>query len=339
MWNVKKKWGVFLGILFTFSVVLSSTFCDIWAADTEKMCWVHMEEGKRWNVQVEVGEKDLYIGDYLLLYNEQKYNRLYVSNFDKVSYQSNNKKVISVDKKGKLNVKKAGKAVITVKYKGKTAKCNLTAVNSLAKERKYSKVSQNAKSAKKLISAYGTGITNKNRYKVLAARQNYYFDKNKGSGVAEINKGSKKIKQIVEPLNGRANMICNLVDQYGEQKNPFSESNSKRFKVKSIQGKGNTVTITLKSPVTNDQMFGARWKYFLDKNASMKNTDTAELLFTVSNRTFGQMDEVNALFKKGSNKIIIQTKMTMKKGKTYYVNGGYGWLNTKDEHRTPFIAQ
>lgn len=36
MWNVKKKWGVFSGILFTFSVVLSSTFCDIWVADTEK---------------------------------------------------------------------------------------------------------------------------------------------------------------------------------------------------------------------------------------------------------------------------------------------------------------
>lgn len=336
---VKKRIIMFLCGLVAFGMYFFILPNEIIAASNTEIYWLYNKVGEKWNAQVEVGEKDVYIGDYLLVHDKQKDSRRYMSNFDKVSYESNNKKIITVSKSGKLNIKKTGKAVITIKYDGKTAKCNLTAVKSLAKERGNSKVSQNSKSARKLIEAYGTGVTNKNRYKVLAARQNFYFDKKAGSGFVEVKKGAKKINQIVEPLNGRAHAICDVVDQYGEQKNPFSSDNKKGFKVKTIQGKGNTVTITLKSPVTNDQMFGARWRYFSDKNASMKNDDSAKLLFTVSNKTFGQMDEVNAIFKKGSNKIVIYTKHKLKKGKTYYVNGGYGWLTTKDEYRTPFTAQ
>lgn len=44
-----------------------------------------------------------------------------------VTFKSSNKKVVSVDKNGKLKAKKAGMATITVKTaNGKTAKCKVT---------------------------------------------------------------------------------------------------------------------------------------------------------------------------------------------------------------------
>ena len=49
-----------------------------------------------------------------------------ISNTDKVTYTSSNKKVVTVSTKGVLKAKKAGKATITVKCGDVSVKCTVT---------------------------------------------------------------------------------------------------------------------------------------------------------------------------------------------------------------------
>ncbi|OYO87484.1 hypothetical protein CG709_14165 [Lachnotalea glycerini] len=50
-----------------------------------------------------------------------------ISATDKITYQTNNKKVATVDKNGKIKAKKKGKATITViSASGKKAKCTVS---------------------------------------------------------------------------------------------------------------------------------------------------------------------------------------------------------------------
>ena len=55
-----------------------------------------------------------------------KLTRTPITASDKVTWQSSNKKVATVNKSGKVTAKKAGKATITVKANGKKATCKIT---------------------------------------------------------------------------------------------------------------------------------------------------------------------------------------------------------------------
>lgn len=62
----------------------------------------------------------------------------------KAKYKTSNKKVLTVNKKGKVTAKKTGKAIVTVKYKGKTKKVKFT-VGKAAHQHKWVKKTRTEK--------------------------------------------------------------------------------------------------------------------------------------------------------------------------------------------------
>ena len=62
----------------------------------------------------------------------------------KAKYKTSNKKVLTVNKKGKVTAKKTGKATVTVKYKGKTKKVKFT-VGKAAHQHKWVKKTKTEK--------------------------------------------------------------------------------------------------------------------------------------------------------------------------------------------------
>ena len=62
----------------------------------------------------------------------------------KAKYKTSNKKVLTVNKKGKVTAKKTGKAIVTVKYKGKTKKVKFT-VGKAAHQHKWVKKTKTQK--------------------------------------------------------------------------------------------------------------------------------------------------------------------------------------------------
>ncbi len=62
----------------------------------------------------------------------------------KAKYKTSNKKVLTVNKKGKVTAKKTGKATVTVKYKGKTKKVKFT-VGKAAHQHKWVKKTKTQK--------------------------------------------------------------------------------------------------------------------------------------------------------------------------------------------------
>jgi len=84
----------------------------------------------------------------------------------KISFQSSNKKVVSVTKSGKIKGKKVGKATITAKSNKKTRKCKVT-VKAAPKKISFSQkeITLLPGKTKKLAITFSSGYSNKVTYK------------------------------------------------------------------------------------------------------------------------------------------------------------------------------
>ena len=332
----KRRVAVFLCMVMT----LTTVFCmapqqEVQAASSKiKFYWAigtassydpgtgtYKEE--KCQVGVGVGQKYLYIGDYLSAEQQGK-NYCYYSDLSTqkgVTYASSNRNVIAVDKYGKLTVKKAGTATITVKFKGKSTKIKLTATDGELPSWNNIYYNNNTSDAEKLVKYYGTGLTAKNRYQVvnqMAKLRNCFL------GISTMTQDG--INYIVNPVCTHANVIRNAVNVYCyNTANPLSTSSSQMFKINSVSGRGTKVTITLKSKVTADQIFGLAFATRETEYLTIKKKNTCQ--FKIRLRQNGKLTAATATAKVGSNKITIKTKK-LTKGKNYTLIDCYNgdWL-------------
>lgn len=343
MGYLKRRIAIFLCMVLAFTTV----FCVVPQEQAQAASKVLFS----WNfgnynssvkeAEIELGAENLYIGDYVFAYtggpDYKDYG--YLSINSGVTYKSSNKNVIAVDKNGKLTAKKTGTATITIKFKGTTGKCKLKVVNSLASARDNMTGYEAGKTAcEEFISAYGTGISNKNLYNVLKAYKNY--KKSYTGAIYTQYNDSKYTYQICNPIAGRAATVASVVWQYGEDRNPLSTRSGKCFKVKSITGKGTKVTITLKSKATQENLVGIQFAgvgSYYDEMVVNKTSTVKFPMFLIDKK--GNYKTVTATIKKGSNKITVKTpKLT--KGQTYTLGCSLGgWLTEDSGNKNTFKAK
>lgn len=345
MSDFKRRIAIFLCMVMT----LTTVFCmmpqqEVQAASNQmKFNW---RIGTNWNydqstgkyteskcqVAVVTGQEDFYIGDYVSASKTGKTYAYYgyLSTQSGVTYASSNSKVIAVDKYGKLTVKKAGTATITLKFKGKSTKIKLKAVDGEVPSGYYSTSAAAISDAKKLVKTYGTGITVKNRYELV----NQVAKINKKSSGQNYSMGlyiviQNGVQYITNPICAHGSAIMSAVSEYSYSvANPLSTRSSKMFKINSVTGKGTTATITLKSKVTADQLFGLACTTRKDYKSTIQKGNTCQ--FKIKLKGNGKTISATATAKVGSNKITIKTKK-LTKGKTYVLQDCYygGWLDSK----------
>lgn len=337
----KRRIAVFLCMVMT----LTTVFCmtpqqEVQAASNQmKFTW---SIGTTWNYDqstgkyseskcpaaVVIGQEDLYIGDYVYAVQTGKAYKYYgyLSTQSGVTYASSNRNVITVDQYGKLTIKKAGTSTITLKFKGKSTKIKLTAVDGEVPSSGMENASA-VRDAQKLVKIYGTGITAKNRYELVNQvakinRQSYFM------GTSKINQNG--MQYISNPICAHASAIKSAVNEYSYSvANPLSTRSSKMFKINSISGQGTKATITLKSKVTADQLFGLACYTRKDYKSTIKKGNTCQ--FKIKLKGNGKTLNATVTAKVGSNKLTIKTKK-LTKGKTYVLQDCYygGWLDPKE---------
>ncbi len=327
---VKKRISVFLAILLAVSTVLVALPTEkVQAATTYDLMW--SANGTR--VEVEKGAKDVYVGDYIFAYKSTSnaYEYLgYLSMLSGVTYTSSNTKVATVDKKnGKLNAKKKGTTTIKVKYKGKTISKKFKVVSSVESVRKIdSNLSKKEKEAKKFVKKYGNGKNvSKDRYELLTLKRN--CDQiGWSSGVVNMYNNGKVISYIVSPVSARYAAKKGAFEIYCEKMNPFSTRSAKAFQVKSVKASGKKITITLKNKVSKDQMFGTAYMKAMYDLEKVKEKNSLSVRFWIWDSNYNQI-EATGVVKKGSNKIVVTLKKSMKKGKKYTWYSYNGWTDPK----------
>lgn len=284
-------------------------------------------------ITVEAGASYFYIGDYV--YETAGFQKL--SNRSGVTYTSQNKAVATVSKTtGAVKVKKAGEAVLNIRYKGKTTTCTLKAVAKGklgSSNRGYSTLQKRAQAAAK---AYGTGLNSRNCYEVnnqLVQLENALpTDKktvnSKGFLYA---KGVLSNKLIVSAL-GRYEVMQQAMHVFAEKVNPIGTRADAAFAIKSVSGKGKQITIRLKKNVTASQIFGIKKNAGWD--SELNQTATAQFPIYVKDRAKGYQYYATATATKGSSQITVQlyTK-NLTKNHSYRLIGAktgsgkmaYGW--------------
>lgn len=99
---------------------------------------------------------------------------------------------------------------------------------------------------------------------------------------------------------------------------------SKWFKVKSVSGKGNRVTVTLKNKATSAQIFAIKADINEDTHISTGKTAAFPVYLKDS---AGYYYRGKAVATEGSKKIdVIMDYMTMKKNKEYILVGADDWF-------------
>lgn len=321
---LKKRLAVFLCMLVAFTAIFAAAPQEhVQAATTVSLTWRY---GSSNGVQVAKGASNFYIGDYVSAYSYgttyQSYG--YLSMNKGVTYTSSDSSVLTVNKTtGKATAKKTGTATVTVKFKSVTTSMKFQVVS------KVNYTSTNFATSKKVattfVKAYGTGITTKNRYSVLSA-YNAYNTIGGGSGVTYIYQNNTSQPAIYDTTIGHAYALASAVESYGEEKSPFTTYQGKYFAIKSVTGTKKTVTVTLTSNVTADQIFGIQYAASWDtKVASAKKVSFP--IYVVASAD-GHRYYAEATATQGSNKLTIQTRnLTLKKGTTYslYCPNG-AWL-------------
>ena len=173
------------------------------------------------------------------------------------------------------------------------------------------------------MKAYGKGITAKNRYKLASiskATDEFVYDTAMGTGFEY--KDQSWIYGVADATYVHACVLNQKLMKYAANLNPLSTTSAKTFNIQKLSGKGSTVTATLKSKVTADQIYGLQYS----KNWSTEVKETAKVDFPiyVQDVSTGHRYYAVATVKKGSDKMTIKLKnLTLKKGKPYRLKEDY----------------
>lgn len=271
------------------------------------------------SLEIQKGMKDLYMGDYLSAITSGGERTL--SYLKGVTYKSNKTSVIKINKKtGKMEAKKTGTATITVTYSGESRSFKVKVVKSTSK---YKPQGWNAKNAQKLIKAYGNGITEKNRYKLLNIYQDAYQGSEIWTGIGAIRSGNNWKWGVYSTVQARGYGIYREIVAYGDARSPITTPNGKSFSIQKLSGKGKTITAALKKNVTADDIFGVQYSESQRWNGTKetrKDGKTATFTMYVMDKKTRQYYQATATVTKGSKKMTIKLKDTsLKKGRTYKI--------------------
>ena len=329
---MKRRVSLLLCMLMVFTTIFTAAPVEMQAANTVYTLNNSLGNGN-YDVIIYKGMKDLYIGDFVSGYKitnpgTSKEEYTYYSNVStqkNVTYKSSKKEVATVNSKGKITTKDTGTTTITVKYQGQTSKIKLKVVSKKTYDKEidaytYVNASSVEEAAKKFLDKTGTDpkITKDNRYKLLTAYANYQTNLGYTSIFTYDAKKQTYVTKyyIYSPSAARAMTAYNKIATYCEKYNPFSTRSGKCFEIKSISGKGKTITVNLKKNVTEDQIFGAQAQF--DWDTELKQVKTYTFPIVVKNTSTGYEYYAIASVTQGKSKMTITLKNAkLTKGKKY----------------------
>lgn len=321
----KKRLALYLAVLLVLPAVigmLPTASQEVQAASTSLWWTGGKQTNKTTSIQVEAGQR-LYLGDYIAVSGTNYGHYITASMLKNVTYTSSKPAVASVSKKtGYVNVKKAGKTVIKVKYGKTTLKCNLTVVakKKLKSTTTYKKVNT---AAKTLSKAVPTKITYSNALKILQAMSKYNEVKNSESTLSyggfmySISSTGQytTTNKLSVPLAGRYETLSCMLAQYLGKYNcsPLSTWSAIHFDASkfAVSVKNNNATVTLKKAVTAQQIVYLQQQtvlygsYFLNM-VGVKTTSKATAYFVswdIKNVKTGEIYTCIGTAKKGSKTI------------------------------------
>lgn len=340
MTQIKRKLSILLCFIMAFTTVLAIAPAEVHATTDDDYRYylsgpATYEQTKE--IVVYNGAANLYAGDFIEV--DRIHNSTldggylgYLSLLKGATYKSSKSSIATINKTtGKIKTKKAGTTIITVKYKGKTVKFNLTV---LSKTKFFKKLTAHDSSyTKKAATAYDkkanaflrkTGktptINKSTRYELLSAYKSYspcegYLI----ISTSDSNTVASRSYYYYSTPSAHAFAICSKIGNYSYSLNPFNVDDPEWenfFEIKSISGKNNKITITLKKKVTADMIYGAN--YAFSWNAKLKESDKYSFPIVVQDTSNNRKYYAVATVTKGSNKMVIKLKKhKLVKGQTY----------------------
>lgn len=354
--HFKRGLLILLTLVLTFTTVFVTTPVEASAKNTSQylLCTMGTRYSYTEKIVVYKDATNLYAGDFIYVYKCKGATDTYISRLSSIksgaSYKSSDTKVVKINSKtGKMSAKKAGTAIITVKYKGAKTSFRIVVLNKskffkelTTLKAEYTKDYANtcSKEAKVFLNEVGknTTIDTTNRYKLLSATKRHHVDSGYTSTTLEDDPEAD-IYYVYSPTATHAYTVYNNITVYGYRRNPFDDLSEKHFRIKSIKGKGNIITITLKDKVTLNMIYGANYKYSWD--SEVKESNTYSFPIVIQNTTTKHMYSGVGTINRGSTKMTIALNThTLVKGDTYqllsrtnttsYYSTLGTWLDKKD---------
>ncbi len=350
--NMKKRLSVFLSILFILPAivaVLPMTALEAQAASYVGLSWQMQSynyTGNTRTISVEVGQK-FNIGDYA--YVDDGIQSLGTASMLKATYSSSKKTVATVDSKGNLTAKKAGKATITVKYKSKKISC-IVNVEKAGSFGNAETVASLESEVNELVKNIPTKITTKNGFTLNSKRTAYYYKLtdpsedlySKITFDGFLKDGWNTTNKLAVPQAGRYYYIKGLLDVYASKNSPTSTRSAKVMKIASVSGKTSGITIKVKKALTSEQILASQiesYAYNIDNTSQKKSYSdisvydksakkyyTGTLTLTKGSKTV----KLQLGTYKYSNGVSKYVKVKPVKGHTYVIGEKrYNWANGK----------
>lgn len=349
--NMKKRLAVFLSILFILPAivaVLPTTALEAQAASSVSLSWNmsnYTMSGNSRVIAVEAGQK-FNIGDYVSVYR----NQYGTASMMKATYASSNKSAATVDSKGNLTTKKAGKTTITVKYKGQKISCILN-VEKAGSFGNSEIIETMQKEVDALVKNLPSKVTTKNGFAVRNKMRVYYNNVTdiEGSLYNNINYDGflRELKngyysttnKLAVPQAGRYNYVSKLLSAYATKNSPTSTHSAKVMKIASVSATTKGITVKLKKALTSEQILALQIEnsYYNEDNYSQKKAfGYVSVLDKKTKKYYSGILTVE----KGSKtaKIEIQeykpssfkyVKTKLKKGHTYMIGSASSWTKGK----------
>ncbi len=332
---IKKRISIFLCMLLAFSAVFFAVPQEAKAATN---VWLYGPGASTDTKEIQVyrGSKNLYAGDFVEAVSMSGTSYGVLSMNSGVTYKSSKPTVASINSKtGLITTKKNGTTVITVKFKGTTAKFTLRVVSKTNLKKMISntmlaELSDLEECSKAFFTTAGsvTKITSANRYKIMSAYKSYDYKDERGYTSAYAS--DEYTYYVYSPEATHAYAVGNAFSKYAEERNPFATTSPRCFQLGSISGKGNTkkITVTLKSKVSAEQIFGG--KNILSWDTELTSNKTYSFPIRVQNVKTKYKYYAIATVKQGENKMTIQTmNLKLKKGTKYKLLSydGHSWLD------------
>lgn len=333
--NLKKRLAIFLSILFVLPAMVNLLPMNTLEVSAATKTYLNMVYGASKGIQVEAGQ-EFYFGDYAYIeeYTNNSFDGSLYASQVKASYTSSKKAVAEIDNKGYIKTKKAGKAKVTVSYKGKKVTCALEVVpaGTLMTESEASVVKQVEDAAEVLANGMVKKVTLANGYSALKNLNTYtkVFDDTEvndtisknGFLKEEVTSGGysyrNETNKLVAPMAGRYYVLNGVLADYGRLNNPTGTFKAKQLKIASISATASTIKVKTTKKVNDVQLLAANIVN-LQENAESLNKKTAMVAIYLwdseSYKTYIGLGQI----KKGSKEIKFAIKQwDYKDGKTTY---------------------
>ncbi|MBO5303475.1 MAG: hypothetical protein J6A92_05440 [Lachnospiraceae bacterium] len=353
----KKRISVLLVILMILPTLLSILpvkMLEVSAASNDYILWTGFVASDAKTIQVEQGQV-FNLGDYIYVYDGNTYKYGCGSLFDKLSYSSSEKSVVTVDKDGIFTAKKPGITTITVKFRTKNIKCKFQVMEVGSFGESEAVVNLRAL-CEKSFKNIPKKITIANGYKYLKMKKQYSTDifeyrfavSNSGFIKEPVKIGNYTSYQdtckLAVPQMGRYWYLDALLSKFEEKNSPTSTKSSKVMKIASISANTRQITVKLKKKVSNEQILATNiGDFYLNPSFNKK---TANISMYVYDMTEEKLYSAKGIIKKGSNTMKIEIgkfqytsknginitklkKEKLKKGHTYRLCADYTWTKGK----------